>query len=136
MNILIIHGPNMNLFGLRSAKSNQNITLDKINKHIRKYVRNLKLEIKIIQTHNEDKVVSYLHRNRTKFDGLILTPGVWQKSAYILNDTIELINLPYYIIKLDQTETSSIFNTQLSIYEKNIYKAFEVALNNFLNVNE
>ncbi len=83
MKILIIHGPNMNLFGLRSAKSNQNITLDKINKHIRKYVRNLKLEIKIIQTHNEDKVVSYLHRNRTKFDGLILTPGVWQKSAYI-----------------------------------------------------
>ena len=42
MKILIIHGPNMNLFGLRSAKSNQNITLDKINKHIRKYVRNLR----------------------------------------------------------------------------------------------
>tara|TARA_Y100000590_G_scaffold264521_1_gene297212 strand:+ start:10 stop:420 length:411 start_codon:yes stop_codon:yes gene_type:complete len=136
MKILIIHGPNMNLFGLRSAKLNENITLDKINKHIRKYVRNLKLEIKIIQTHNEDKVVSYLHRNRTKFDGLILTPGVWQKNAYILNDTIDLINLPYYIIKLDKTEASSIFNTESSIYEKNIYKAFEVALNNFINFNE
>ena len=39
MKLLVLHGPNMNLFGIRSAQKNENITLDKINKHIRRYIR-------------------------------------------------------------------------------------------------
>ena len=68
MKILIIHGPNLNLFGLWSSKNNQTITLDKINRHIRKYVRNKNIQVKIIQTHNETKIVSYIQNNRNKID--------------------------------------------------------------------
>ena len=71
MKILIIHGPNMNLLGLRSASKGKKVTLDKVNRHIRRYIRNKGIEIKIIQAHDENKVVSYLHRNRNKFDGII-----------------------------------------------------------------
>ena len=38
MKILIIHGPNMNLIGLRDIKQNNMLTLDKINSHIRKHI--------------------------------------------------------------------------------------------------
>ena len=58
MKLLIIHGPNMNLFGIRSSKKGDNITLDKINRHLRKFVRDKEIELKIIQTHNESKIVS------------------------------------------------------------------------------
>ena len=51
MKILILHGPNMNLFGIRSSKEGKKITLDKINRHIRRYIRDKNLETKIIQTH-------------------------------------------------------------------------------------
>ena len=81
MRILILHGPNMNLFGVESSKVGQRLTLDKINRYIRKYIRDKSIEIKIIQTHNEVKAVSYLHRNRNKFDGVIITPGVWCNDA-------------------------------------------------------
>ena len=40
MKLLILHGPNMNLFGIRSSKEGKNTTLDKINRHLRKFVRN------------------------------------------------------------------------------------------------
>ena len=36
-NILIIHGPNMNLLGHRTIETSPNITLDKINKNLRKW---------------------------------------------------------------------------------------------------
>ena len=36
MKILIIHGPNLNLLGLWSEEKGRNITLDKVNQHIRK----------------------------------------------------------------------------------------------------
>jgi len=39
MRILILHGPNMNLFGIESAKVGEKLTLDKINQYIRKYIR-------------------------------------------------------------------------------------------------
>ena len=100
MKILILHGPNMNLFGIRSSNKKERITLDKINRHIRKYIRDKNLEIKIIQTHNEIKAVSYLHANRNNFDGLILTPGVWQSSGYILQDTINIIKLKLFIFNI------------------------------------
>ena len=78
--LLILHGPNMNLFGIRSAKRKQIITLDKINRHIRRFIRDKNLEIKIIQTHSESKAVSYIQRNRNFFDGMIITPGPWDFS--------------------------------------------------------
>ena len=40
--VLVIHGPNMNLFGIHSAKQGKKLTLDKINRHIRRFIRNKK----------------------------------------------------------------------------------------------
>ena len=65
MKLLVLHGPNMNLYGIRSAHERKKITLDKINRYIRKYIRDKNVDIKIIQTHNESKIVSYLHSNKT-----------------------------------------------------------------------
>ena len=132
MKILILHGPNMNLFGIRSSKKGDTITLDKINKHIRKYIRNKNLDIKIIQTHNEVKAVSYLHANRNKFDGLILTPGVWQNSGHIIHDTLNIINLKYITISIDENENINLFSDQKNIYNENIYKSFEKSIDYYV----
>ena len=88
MRILVLHGPNMNLIGVWSSKNNKKITLDKINQHIRKFVRNKNIEIKIMQTNDENKAVSYIQKNRNKFDGLIISPGPWQLSGFVLNDLL------------------------------------------------
>ena len=124
MKLLILHGPNMNLFGIRSAKKDDTITLDKINKHIRKYIRNKNLEV---------KVVSYLHTNRNKFDGLILTPGVWQNSGYIIHDTLKIINLECITISIDKDETINLFSKNKNIYNDNIYKAFEESIEHYVS---
>ena len=133
MKILILHGPNMNLFGIRSSKEGRTITLDKINRHIRKYIRDKSLDIKIIQTHNEAKIVSYLHANRNNFDGLILTPGVWQKSGYIVKDTLNIINLECITITLDENESIDLFSDNQNIFNQDIYKSFENAIDYYVS---
>ena len=133
MKILILHGPNMNLFGIRSSKEGKNMTLDKINRHIRNYIRDKNLEIKIIQTHNEIKTVSYLHANRNNFDGLILTPGAWQNSGYVLQDTINIIELKYVTIQLDVNEKIKLFSGNKNIYNEDIFKSFEQALDYYVS---
>jgi len=131
MKLLVLHGPNMNLLGVRSAQKGENITLDKINRHIRRYIRDKNIEIKIIQTHSEVKAVSYIQNNRNNFDGLILTPGAWNESGYILQDLLQLIQLKHVLINLNKYDENKLFSPDKSIYNDNILTSFEEALNHF-----
>ena len=132
MRLLILHGPNMNLFGIRSAKKKQTTTLDKINRHIRRFIRNKNLDIKIIQTHSEDKAVSYIQKNRNKFNGIIITPGPWGESAYILSDLLELININYVIINLENKKNNLFKNSRI-VYNPDILKSFEKAIDQYVS---
>ena len=131
MKLLVLHGPNMNLFGIRSAQKDENITLDKINRHIRRYIRDKNIEIKIIQTHSEVKAVSYIQNNRNNFDGLILTPGAWNESGYILQDLLQLIQLKHVLINLNKYDENKLFSSDKNIYNDSILISFEEALNHF-----
>ena len=66
----------MNLVGLKNIGKDGKLTLDKINREIRSFCNSNKLEIKIMQTHNESKIVSYIHRNRNKISHIILSPEI------------------------------------------------------------
>jgi len=94
MNILIIQGPNLNLMGVKSAKLGKRVTLDKINKGIRRYIREKGITIKIYQNHSIEKVVTLLQRNRNWANGIIIAPGVWSTYEAIISDTLELIDIP------------------------------------------
>ena len=94
MNILIIQGPNLNLIGVKSAKRGKRITLDKINRAIRRYVRDKEIELKIYQTHSVEKVITLLQRNRNWADGIIIAPGAWSTYEMVIADTIRLLDVP------------------------------------------
>ncbi|MEE9572663.1 MAG: type II 3-dehydroquinate dehydratase [Candidatus Neomarinimicrobiota bacterium] len=93
MNILIIQGPNLNLIGVKSAKLGKRVTLDKINKEIRRYIRKKDIKVKIYQTHNITQAVTLLQRNRNWADGIIIAPGVWSTYEAILLDTLQIIGV-------------------------------------------
>ena len=131
MKLLILHGPNMNLFGIRSAKKGERITLDKINKSIRHSIRNTNLDVKIMQTHSESKAVSYIQKNRKKIDAIIINPGPWIQSGYILLDLLYIINIPYTVISLDAKIFNSVFNKDHIIYNSNILESFQEAIEKY-----
>ncbi len=131
MKILIIHGPNMNLFGLRNIKENNMLTLDKINSHIRKHIRGKNIQIKILQTHNEAKAVSYIQNNRKKINGLILTPCAWNNNGFILNELLDLIKLKYVTINIENEENNKLFLLGEKIHNTNILLSFQQALDYF-----
>ena len=131
MKLLILHGPNMNLFGIRSAAQKSNVTLDKINRHIRKYIRKKNIEIKIIQTHSEVKAVSYIQNNRNKFDGMILTAGSWSECGYILDDLLNIIKLKHIIININNQDKNKLFSPEKIFFNDNILLSFEEAIDYF-----
>lgn len=112
MKILIIQGPNLNLLGVKSSKRGKHITLDKINKGIRRFIREKDIEVKIYQTHSIDKAVTLLQRNRNWADSIIIAPGVWSTYEAVLADTLELIDLPTIEV-YDKDDNPNYFNNSI-----------------------
>ena len=94
MTILILHGPNLNLIGLKSSKAGEKLTLDKINRAIRIHVRKKDVNLKIIQTHKEYIAINFIQRNRNSAAGLVIIPTSWAKYNQTVYETIKITNLP------------------------------------------
>ena len=129
MNILIIFGPNLNLIGLWGSEKNKTVTLDKLNRHIKKLVRNKDVKLKILQTHSETKAVSYIQNNRKKIDAIILVPGPWQYSVYSLADLLELIGVPFITIAFKIKDYIKLLNGFENLIDDDLTRAFENAIN-------
>ena len=96
--ILIIHGPNMSLISHRPIAVKKRLTLDKINKHLRKEAKIAGHDLKVIQTNNEAQAATSIQKLRNKISGIIIFPGPWQKTAHIIKDTLEILRIPFVTV--------------------------------------
>ena len=101
MNILILQGPNLNLLGLKSSENGKHITLDKLNKAIRKHVHGKEVTLKFLQTHKQFQAINFLQRNRKWADGLLCIPTSWAKYDWSIAETLNIINIPIAMVYFD-----------------------------------
>ena len=94
MNILVLHGPNLNLMGSISAHIGQQITLDKINTGLRRHVRNSEINLKIMQTHKIFQAINFIQRNRNWADGMLFAPMAWARYEYSIVETLQIADIP------------------------------------------
>jgi len=93
MNILILQGPNLNMLGLKSSKTKANVTLDKINRALKKHVKGKNVSLKFLQTHKQFQAINFLQRNRNWADRILFIPTSWARNEFTILETLELINL-------------------------------------------
>lgn len=136
MKILVLYGPNLNLLGLWAASRDKTITLDKLNRHIRKYIRNKNIDLKIIQTNDEAKAISYIQNNRKKIDAIITVPGVWQYNAYGISEILELTKIPFITITYKEKDYVKLLNGENNITDEDLYNAMSNALDELTADNE
>ena len=102
MNILILQGPNLNMLGLKSSKTKANITLDKINRAMKKHVKGKNVTLKFLQTHKQFKAVNFLQRNRNWVDRILFIPTSWARNEFTILETLELINLKTAVVYFNE----------------------------------
>ena len=98
MNILILQGPNLNMLGLKSSETKANVTLDKINRTMKKHVKGKNVTLKILQTHKQFQAVNFLQRNRNWADGILFIPTSWARNEFTILETLELISLKTAVV--------------------------------------
>ena len=98
MNILFLQGPNLNILGVKSSETNAKVTLDKINRAMKKHVKGKNVTLKILQTHKEFQAINFLQRNRNWADGILFIPTSWARNEFTILETLNLIRLKTAVV--------------------------------------
>ena len=93
-NILVLHGPNLNLLGEREPAVYGRATLASVDRVIRAEARRLGLRVRIFQRNGEGELLDILHRSRRWADGVLINPGAYTHYSYALRDGLAAVALP------------------------------------------
>jgi len=92
MKILVIHGPNLVLLGTREPEVYGTTTLSEINKKIQDLAKEEGVEVKIVQTNHEGKIVEEI--SNSKEDVLVINPAAYTHTSVAIRDAIVARKIP------------------------------------------
>ena len=94
MNILVLHGPNLNLLGTRETDVYGTVTLDTINGDVKSLARELGVEVTIHQSNAEGELVEWIQKARGRHDALVINPGAYTHTSIALRDAVAGVGIP------------------------------------------
>jgi 3-dehydroquinate dehydratase II len=94
MKILVLHGPNLNLFGRREPHIYGTMTLAEINKRLQAIARELKVTLATLQSNHEGDLVDFFHKHMDSAAGAILNPAGLTQHGVSLHDAIKAMPFP------------------------------------------
>lgn len=94
MKVLVIHGPNLNMLGIREPEVYGKQTLEEINKSIQEEAKRLRIEVEIVQYNGEKEIIEKIHNALKDTDGIIINPGAYTHYSLAIRDALASVRLP------------------------------------------
>ncbi len=92
--ILVIHGPNLNMLGKREPDIYGDETLDDLNRMLEHIAERHHIEICTFQSNHEGEIIDIIHRNIETTQGIIINPGGYTHTSVAIRDALTLYPNP------------------------------------------
>jgi len=93
--ILMLHGPNHNMFGHRDKNLYGVVTYEEINERLKTTARELGVELEIYQSNFEGDFINKIHEAFfQKTDAVIMNPGGWTNHSIAVKDALDILTVP------------------------------------------
>jgi len=90
----VVHGPNLNLLGLREPHLYGAIRLDAIDAVLAPIAANLGGVVECRQSNFEGQIIDWIHEALHDFDGILLNPAAYTHTSVAIRDAIAAVALP------------------------------------------
>jgi 3-dehydroquinate dehydratase-2 len=91
--LVVLHGVNLNMLGVRSAAHYGSITLPELERLVSEEAERLGWQCLCLQTNHEGTYVDCIHEYRHE-GALLVNPGAWTHYSYAIRDALELVTCP------------------------------------------
>lgn len=105
MKILVLHGPNLNLFGRREPHIYGTTTLAEINSQLARLADELGVTLATLQSNHEGALIDFLHEHIDAADGAIVNPAGLPQHGVPLHDAIKAMPFPVIEVHMSNLAT-------------------------------
>ena len=109
-NVLILHGPNLNLLGIREPEVYGNITLDDINRNLEKLAENDGVKIDFFQSNAEFALIDRVQLTMTDgTDFIIINRAAYTHTSVALRDALAAVKVPFIEVHISNVYSRESF---------------------------
>jgi 3-dehydroquinate dehydratase-2 len=112
MNVLVVHGPNLNTLGSREPHIYGSLTLEQIDARIAHEALGLGIHVRCVQHNSEGAMVDEFHAAAGAYDGIVLNPAAYTHYGYALRDAVAAVGLPTVEVHLSNPQAREEFRTR------------------------
>ena len=118
MQLLALHGPNLNLLGTREPGVYGSQTLDQVNAELGSRAQALGATISCFQSNHEGALVDRIHEGRGRVDGILINAGAYTHSSIALRDALLGVAIPFVELHLSNTHAREPFRHHSTLADK------------------
>ena len=100
MNVLVIHGPNLNLLGVREPEVYGSVTMEEINQGLVDKAASHNIKVETFQSNAEHEIVTKLQASMNQIDYIIINPGALTHTSIAIRDSLLGIEVPFYEVHI------------------------------------
>jgi 3-dehydroquinate dehydratase II len=101
--ILVIHGPNLNLLGVREPAVYGSETLADIDRRVDALAEELGCAVSTYQSNSEGALVERIHAARDTADLILINAGAYTHTSVAIRDALLAVGLPVIEVHLSNT---------------------------------
>jgi 3-dehydroquinate dehydratase-2 len=100
LNILVLHGPNLNLLGQRETSIYGSATLSSISETLEGIAGELGVTLSHFQSNHEGELVDKVQAAHGNFHGILVNPAAYTHTSIALRDAFGAVEIPFVEVHL------------------------------------
>lgn len=108
--ILVLHGPNLNMLGTREPSIYGSETLDDINQRLSSSAEHHDLALNYFQSNAEHQLIDKIHQAKSSdVQFIIINPAAFTHTSVAIRDALLAVNIPFIEVHLSNVHSREAF---------------------------